>query len=325
MKAMVLNAVGEQPVLTEVELPKLEAGEVLVKLKAAALNHRDVYITQGLYPAIKTPSILGSDGVGELDGKRVVLLPGLKWGDRDDVQALDYEVLGMPHDGTFAEYIAIPEASVYPCPEHLTDAEAAAFPLAGLTGYRALMTRASAKTSDTVLVTGAGGGVATMVIQLAVALGCAVYVTSSSTEKIAFAKTLGAKGGVNYTDDDWIDQLKGMTEGLDVVVDGAGGEGFSKLSKLMKPGGRMAFYGGTRGTIPKLNPQVLFWRQVTIAGSTMGSPKEFEAMLTFVSKHKIRPVVDSVRPLEELPAALARMDAGEQRGKLVVTMEGLSS
>lgn len=323
MKAMVLNAVGEMPVLTEVEFPKVEEGEVLVKLKAAALNHRDVYITQGLYPAIQTPSILGSDGVGALDGERVVLLPGLKWGDREDVQANDYEVLGMPHDGTFAEYIAIPKESVYPCPAHLSDAEAAAFPLAGLTGYRALMTRASAKTSDTVLVTGAGGGVATMVIQLAVALGCKVYVSSSSAEKIAFAKTLGAIDGVNYTEEGWDKTLKTMTGGLDVVVDGAGGEGFSKLSKLMKPGGRMSFYGGTRGTIPKLNPQLLFWRQITISGSTMGSPKEFEAMLAFVSKHKIHPVVDSVRPLAELPAALARMDAGEQRGKLVLTMEGL--
>ncbi len=325
MKAMVLNAVGEKPVLTEVDLPQVKDGEVIVKLKAAALNHRDVYITQGLYPAIKTPTILGSDGVGELDGARVVLLPGLKWGDREDVQALDYEVLGMPHDGTFAEYIAIPKASVYPCPVHLSDAEAAAFPLAGLTGWRALMTRASAKTSDTVMVTGAGGGVATMVIQLAVALGCDVYVSSSSAEKIAFAKTLGTKGGVNYTEDNWIAELKEMTGGLDVVVDGAGGEGFSKLSKLMKPGGRMAFYGGTRGTIPKLNPQILFWRQITIAGSTMGSPSEFAAMLDFVSKHKIHPVVDSVRPLAELPAALDRMDAGQQRGKLVVTMEGLSA
>lgn len=323
MKAMVLKAVGEMPVLTEVELPKLQAGEVLVKLKAAALNHRDVYITQGLYPAIKTPCILGSDGVGEFEGERVVMLPGLKWGEREDVQAADYEVLGMPHDGTFAEYIAIPKTSVYSCPGHLTDAEAAAFPLAGLTGYRALMTRASAKTSDTVLVTGAGGGVATMVIQLAVALGCEVYVTSSSAEKIAFAKTLGAKDGVNYTEEGWEKELKAMTGGLDVVIDGAGGEGFSKLSKLMKPGGRMAFYGGTRGTIPKLNPQLLFWRQITIAGSTMGSPQEFEAMLAFVREHQIHPVVDSVRPLSELPAALSRMDAGEQRGKLVVTMNDL--
>lgn len=320
---MVLNAVGEKPVLTEVELPQLQDGEVLVKIKAAALNHRDVYITQGLYPAIKTPTILGSDGVGEIDGRRVVLLPGLKWGDREDVQANEYEVLGMPHDGTFAEYIAIPSENVFDCPAHLTDEEAAAFPLAGLTGYRALMTRASAKTSDTVLVTGAGGGVATMVIQLAVALGCDVYVSSSSEEKIVFAKTLGAKGGVNYTVEGWSKELKAMTGGLDVVVDGAGGEGFFLLSKLMNPGGRMAFYGGTRGTIPKLNPQILFWRQITIAGSTMGSPSEFAKMLDFVAEHKIHPVVDSVRPLAELPDALDRMDEGKQRGKLVVTMKGL--
>ena len=183
------------------------------------------------------------------------------------------------------------------------------------------MTRACAKTGDTVIVTGAGGGVALFAVQFAVAHGCRVFVTSSSDEKIAFAKTLGAEGGVRYTEPDWDKQLKSLTGGVDAVVDGAGGEGFARLSKLMKPGGRMAFYGGTAGKIPGLSPQVLFWRQVTIAGSTMGSPREFGAMLNFVTEHEIRPVVDSVRPLEELGDALDRMKGGKQRGKLVLKVK----
>ena len=325
MKAMVLNKVGELPVLTQVETPTPQLGEALVKLRAAALNHRDVYITQGLYPAIQTPCIMGSDGVGDLDGRRVILLPGIGWGDDEAVQANDYKVLGMPHAGTFAEYIAIPQENIYDCPTHLSDAEAAALPLAGLTGYRALFTRAFAKTGDTVLITGIGGGVASMVLQFAVAAGCKVYVSSSSDEKVAFAKTQGALGGVNYTNEHWIEELKALAGGLDVVVDSAGGEGFSLLTKLMNPGGRMSFYGGTRGTIPKLSPQLLFWRQLTIAGSTMGSPAEFAAMLDFVNTHQLHPVVDSVRPLAELPAAMKRLDEGEQRGKLVVSMPDFTS
>ena len=318
MRAMVMEELGRRPAMTTVPDPSPGDGEVLVRLRAAALNRRDLYITQGLYPGVRVPVVLGSDGVGDYDGRRVLIEPGIGWGDREDVQHADYEVLGMPRDGTFAEAVAVPRANVHDCPAHLTDAEAAALPLAGLTAFRALFTRASAKTGDAVLVTGAGGGVATFAIQFAAAAGCRVYVTSGSADKIAAAEALGAAGGVNYRDDDWPERLRALAGGLDCVVDGAGGPGFTALTKLMRPGGRMAFYGGTTGKIPALSPQLLFWRQLTLAGSTMGSPREFARMLAFVTRHELRPVVDSVHPLGELDAALDRMAAGAQRGKLVL-------
>ena len=300
--------------------PEPADGEVLVELRAAALNRRDLYITQGLYPGVRTPVILGSDGVGALDGKRVLLQPGLDWGNDEAAQSRAYTILGTPRDGTFAEAIAVPSVNVYACPDYLSDEEAAAMPLAGLTAYRALMNRGRARAGDTVLVTGAGGGVASFVIQFAVALGCRVLATSSSDDKLAFAKTLGAEAGVRYTDDDWVEQVKRVSGGIDVVVDGAGGEGFSQLITAMNPGGRMSFYGGTRGQFGAISPQALFWKQLTLAGSTMGSPTEFASMLSFAEAHQIKPVVDSVRPLAELNDAIDRMDAGAQRGKLVVTL-----
>ncbi len=318
MNAQVLQAPKQRPVLTKVETPLAAPGEVVIDVLAAGVNHRDLYITQGLYPAVKTPVVLGSDAVGMLEGRRVLVQPGLNWGDDESHQAEDYEVLGMPRNGTFAEQLAVPLDNVFDCPDYLSNEEAAALPLAGLTAYRALFTRAAAKAGDTVLVTGAGGGVATFAIQFAVAAGCAVYVTSSSEAKIAFAKTLGAQGGVRYTDEEWVAQLRKQTLGFDAVVDGAGGAGLAALVKLMNPSGRVAFYGGTTGNIPNLNPQLMFWRQLTLAGSTMGSPREFGKMLAFCSEHSIRPVVDSVRPLAELNAALDRMQAGAQQGKLVL-------
>lgn len=320
MLAQVIQGLKERPTLQEWPWPTVKAGEVIVQLRAAALNHRDLYITQGLYPGVRPPVVLGSDGVGMVDGRRVVIQPGLDWGGREDVQSEQYTILGNPRDGTFAEAVRLPMDSIYPCPGYLSDAEAAALPLAGLTAYRALLTRGAAKAGETVLVTGAGGGVASVAIQFATALGCQVMVTTSTSEKLAFAKTLGAQAGVNYQDSDWLDQLKVLSGGIDVVVDGAGGEGFGQLINLMNPGGRMVFYGGTRGKFPPISPQALFWKQLTLAGSTMGSPREFAAMLGFAETHQIKPTVDSVRPLSDLNDALDRMHIGEQRGKLVLSI-----
>ncbi len=320
MFAQVLLGLKERPVGREWTTPTPNEGELLVELRAAALNHRDLYITQGLYPGVRPPVVLGSDGVGVIGERRVLIQPGLGWGEREDAQSGAYTILGNPRDGTFAEAIAIPEENVFDCPAYLDDAEAAALPLAGLTAYRALFTRGAAKAGETVLITGAGGGVASVAIQFAVAHGCRVLVTSSTSEKLAFAKTLGAEAGVKYTDPDWIDQLRKLTDGIDVVIDSAGGEGFGQLIPLLAPGGRMVFYGGTRGKFPPISPQALFWKQLTLAGSTMGSPREFAAMLGFAERHQIRPTVDSIHPLAELNGALDRMHAGAQRGKLVLSI-----
>jgi zinc-binding alcohol dehydrogenase/oxidoreductase len=284
-------------------------------LNASALNHRDVWITKGMYPGIKEGAILGSDGVGELDGRSVIINPGLKWGENEAVQAADFEMLGMPMDGTFAEYVSIPNEYIYDKPAHLSIEEASALPLAGVTAYRVLMSRCQAIPADKVLVTGTGGGVALFTVQFAVALGCDVYVTSGSDEKIAKAVALGAKGGYNYKKEDW---YKHVVTDFDVIIDSAGGASFQHLIKICKPGARIGFYGASLGKYQNLNPQLLFWRQISILGSTMGSDQDFRAMLAFVAEYKIRPIVDSVFSLEEGSKAFERMEAGRQFGKIVL-------
>ena len=316
MKALIIDKIGNPVKLADVDRPVVKEGHSIVHLKASALNHRDVWITKGMYPGIKEGIILGSDGVGQTGGRNVIINPGLYWGGSQNVQADNFEVLGMPQNGTFAEYISIPDVYIYDQPDHLTVAEAAALPLAGLTAYRVLFSRCGAKAGDKVLVTGAGGGVAQFVIQFAVAMGCDVYVTSSSEEKIAKAVALGATAGYNYRKDKWYKEVG--TE-FDVIVDSAGGEAFQHLIKLCKPGARIGFYGASLGKFQNLNPQILFWRQVSILGSTMGSDQDFKDMLEFVNLHQVKPVVDKTYALEDGHLAFERMEAGDQFGKIVLT------
>ena len=316
MKALILDKVGSPVRFVDVDKPIESKGHSIVHLKASALNHRDVWITKGMYPGIKEGIVLGSDGVGETQGRNVIINPGLFWGTDQNVQSDRFEVLGMPRHGTFAEYISIPDAYIYDQPDHLTLEESAALPLAGLTAYRVLLSRCGAKPGDKVLVTGAGGGVAQFVLQFAIALGCEVYVTSGSEDKIAKAITLGAKAGYNYKDEKW---YKNVETEFDVIIDSAGGDGFQNLIKICKPGARIGFYGASLGKFQNLNPQILFWRQISILGSTMGSDQDFRAMLAFVSTHKIKPVIDKTYPLKDGNLAFERMNAGDQFGKIVLT------
>lgn len=316
MKALVLNALHQALDFQEVAAPA--PGQALVKLHASALNHRDLYITQGLYAGIQTPCILGSDGVGEHAGRRVVLYPALDWGDNARVQGKNFRVLGMPDPGTFAGQISLPIENIYPCPAHLSWEQAAALPLAGLTAWRALFTRCELCAGERVLISGVGGGVALLALQLAVAAGAEVWVTSGSNEKIEKAMALGARGGANYQTEDWAKQLKKDAGGFDVVIDSAAGEGFATLLGLCNPGARMGLYGGSLGKIQGLSPQLIFWKQVSIFGSTMGTREEFGAMLEFVERHAIVPVVDAVFPLEAGNQALTRLAEGRQFGKIVL-------
>jgi zinc-binding alcohol dehydrogenase/oxidoreductase len=319
MQALVLRAVGQPLEHTEVPAPQPAKGEVLVNLRAAALNHRDVYITKGQYAGIQLPCILGSDGAGEYRGRRVLIFPSLDWGDDPRAQGRQFRVLGMPDNGTFAEQICVPRAHIQPVPEHLTWEEAAALPLAGLTAWRTLMTRCQLKKGERVLITGIGGGVALTALQLAVAAGAEVFVTSGSDEKIERAVRMGAKGGANYRNEGWDKTLKNQSGGgFDVVVDSAGGDGFAAFAGLCHPGGRIGIYGGSLGRINGLSPQIVFWKQLSILGSTMGTVRDFHQMLAFVSRCAIRPVVDSVFPLSEGNAAMRRMDEGGQFGKVVL-------
>ncbi|MBK9336322.1 MAG: zinc-binding dehydrogenase [Lewinellaceae bacterium] len=320
MKALVLQNLQKPLVFQEVETPVPGAGSVLVRLQSAALNRRDWWITQGQYAKIQLPVILGSDGAGVCNGKAVVLYPALDWGDNPAAQGNKFRVLGLPENGTLAEYICVPRANIAPKPEHLTWEQAAALPLAGLTAYRTLFTRCALRPGERVLITGIGGGVALLAMQFALAAGAEVYVTSGSEEKIEKAVHLGATGGANYHTSDWDKALKNAVGGFDVVVDSAGGDGFALLPGLCKPGARIGIYGGSLGKINGLSPQILFWKQISILGSTMGTPEEFTQMLDFVSRHRIVPVVDSVFPLSDGNAALQRLAEGTQFGKVVLTI-----
>ncbi len=318
MKALVLE--GEKQVLQykEFDNPRPENGKVIVNVKAAALNHRDVYVTQGLYPGIVYPIILGSDGVGFYEGREVIINPSLNWGKNPNYQQKNYKILGLPDNGTFAEQVLVPKTQIYDKPAHLSFEQAAALPLAGLTAYRALFTKCQLQKGEKVLISGIGGGVALFACQFAIAAGATVYVTSGSEEKLAKAIKLGAKGGANYKSEDWQKELTNQAGGFDVIIDSAAGDGFSNFLKVANPGCRIAIYGGTRGKIQNLSPQILFWKQISIFGTTMGNDDDFKNMLDFVNQHQIIPVVDSVFDLKDGNAALDRMDKGLQFGKIVL-------
>ncbi len=317
--------------VTEVPDPQPAAGEVIVAVKAAALNHRDVWIKSGLYAGLKWPCLPGSDGAGHVValgegvesgwlGQEVIINPCFNWGDREDAQAPDFSILGLPRPGTLAEKVAVPVAQLERKPAHLTWQEAAALPLGGLTAYRAVFARAKLRAGERVLVSGIGGGVATLALQFAVAAGARAWVTSSSPDKIARATTLGAEGGFDYRDEQWATKAVKAVGTFDVVVDSAGGDGFVRLLDVASPGGRLVIYGATRGD-GVLPMRKVFWRQLAVLGTTMGSPADWTAMVRFVVEKRIRPVVGDVFPLERAPEAFARMERGEQFGKIVVTVD----
>src|SRR5918995_5095471 len=267
MKAVRLHELEgpDELVYEDVPEPEPGPGETIVRLRAAALNRRDLFATQGQYPGVTPdilPSIPGSDGSGEVvargegadgpgEGTEVVINPALYWGDDPRVPGKEYRILGIPDEGTFAEFIKVPSDHVFPKPSHLTHEEAAALPLAALTAYRALVTRGQIQEGDTVLVPGVGGGVATFVVQIAYALGARVLVTSGSDEKVEEAKGFGAEGGVNYNSEDWSRELKSMTGGVDLSVDHVGGDTFNALVSLARPGGRIVVFGATAGPTSK--------------------------------------------------------------------------
>ncbi len=322
MKALVLKELKTPLVYQEVESPIADQEKRIVHLKAAALNRRDWWITQGQYSKIQLPVILGSDGAGTDDeGNAVVLYPALEWGDNPAAQGKDFRILGLPDSGTFAEQISVPADNLAPMPPHLNWEQAAALPLAGLTAYRTLFTRCGLQPGERVLITGIGGGVALMAMQFAIAAGAEVFVTSGSDEKIEQAVLLGAAGGANYRQDSWDKDLKATVGGFDVVVDSAGGDGFALLPGLCNPGARIGVYGGSLGKINGLSPQILYWKQISILGSTMGTREEFAQMLEFVNRHQIVPVVDTAFLLSEGNDAMQRLGQSEQFGKIVLTID----
>lgn len=333
MKAIVLEETGNYNQLKwqEVPTPSAGHGEVVIKLKTAALNRRDLMVISGNYPGTKLPVILGSDGAGKVVetgnhvktfqvGDEVIINPGLGWGDNTNVKHENFTILGMPQDGTFAQYIKITEDNVVPKPDHLTWEEAAALPLSGLTAYRAMITKGNVQPNETVLIPGAGGGVASYMIQFAHAKGANVYVTSSKDEKIKRAIALGAEGGVNYTHNDWVTRLHEITGGIDLTVDSIGGENFKALIELGKIGSRIVNFGATRGPIPNLILPTMTLKEMSIIGSTMGSPKDFNQMVQLITDYNIRPIIEDIQPITSLPTALKSLEKGEGFGKIVMTI-----
>lgn len=329
MKAIILEELNQPLSIREAIMPELAPHEALIKVHAAAFNHRDLWIQKGQYAGIRFPIILGADGSGVVEkvgsavgqnwvGKEVIINPSMNWGNDPRVQAKDYVILGTPHNGTFAEYVKTDARLLFEKPSHLSFEQAAALPLAGLTGFRALMKRAAAKAGETVLITGIGGGVAMQCVQFAIAAGCQTYVTSGDDAKLELAKQMGAIGGVNYKTPDWDKELKKQSGGFDAIVDSSGGDTFAKLVDLAKPAGRIAMYGATLGPFNSGVPAKIFWKQLDILGSTMGNDEEFAEMVSFVNHHQIIPVVDSVFPMEQAQAAVEKMAKGQQLGKIVL-------
>ncbi len=334
MKAVRLNELGgpEKLHVEEIETPSPGPGEVLVKLERAAFNRRDVFITQGLYPGIELPRTLGSDGAGsiaalgegvrELDlGRPVVIDPELSWNDDPAAAVRHGNVLGMPTDGTFAEYVVVPATAIYPKPTALSDDEAAALPLAGLTAYRATFTRGHITKDDVVLITGVGSGVQTFVLLYAVHVGARTIVTSGSDAKLARAKELGADVTLNYkTDIDWHKAARKAADGKgpSLVVDSSGGETLARCLDITRTGGRVVVYGGTQGDA-KIRPFSIFWKHLDILGTSMGSPSDFKAMLALF-EDGLRPAVDRVYSMAEAAAAARRVLDGEQFGKVLLAL-----
>lgn len=336
MKAVRLNELGgpENLVYEDVPEPEPGPGEVVVRLRNAALNRRDVFVTQGMYPGAKPdalPVTLGSDGSGEVaargdgadgpaDGDEIIIHPSLYWGDDQRLPGKEYRILGLPEDGTYAQFVKVPAENVFPKPGHLSHEEAAAIPLAALTAYRALFTRGGLQSGETVLVPGIGGGVATFLVQMASAAGATVFVTSGSDEKIEKAKELGAEGGVNYNTENWSKELKGMAGGVDLSIDSIGGEVFDALVTLAKPGGRVVTFGATAGPVPKLVMPKIFLKQLDVLGTAMGSAKEFGEMLDFYEKHDLHPVINETFELSDATAAMNHMEEGSGIGKIVLNI-----
>ncbi len=335
MKAIRLHELEGPGGLRYEDVPDPEPGqdEIVVRLRNAALNRRDLFATQGMYPGVKPdilPAIPGADGSGEVvakgdsaegpdEGTEVVINPALYWGDNPRIPGKDYRILGLPDDGTFAQFVKVPADHVFPKPSHLSHEEAAAIPLAALTAYRALFTRGQLQEGETVFVPGIGGGVATFLVQMARAAGATVFVSSGSDEKIEKAKELGAEGGVNYNSEDWSKELKSMSGGVDLSVDSIGGEVFNDLLRLANPASRIVVIGATAGPAPKvMTILIALFKQLDILGTAMGNPDEFGSMLKFYEEHELRPVINETFSLEEAAAALEHIEEAKGIGKVVL-------
>lgn len=323
MRAVVQAEFGGPDVLVSADFPDPNAGPgwAVVQLRASALNWHDILVRQGRYGS-PLPHVPGADGAGidEETGAEVLVVPSLWWVDDESAPGPTWEILGDHRPGTYAEKVRVPRECVIPKPPHLSWVEAAALPLVGLTTYRALFTRGRLRPGESLLVLGAGGGVATMAVSLAASIGCQVVVTSSSTAKIDQARKLGAVGGVTYTDPDWpllAKELSPAGDGYHVVLDSVGT--WASSIAALRPGGRVVVLGTSRGEQATLNIRPFYFGQYDLLGTTMGSLRDFAGLLRLLDHHDVPPpVIDRVFPLDQAAAAHAYLESGTAFGKVVL-------
>jgi NADPH:quinone reductase-like Zn-dependent oxidoreductase len=340
MKAAAIYGFGDLDALrvADVDEPVAGPGQVLLRVLCAGLNHLDIWVRKGRAGAqLKMPHVLGSDAFGTVVavgegvsrprvGEQVVVYPGLNCGSCEfclrGEQSLcaTFGIIGLSGPGTFAEQAVVPACNCYPRPLHMSDEEAGSFSLVYVTAWRMLMTRSAVRPGESVLIHGIGGGVATAALQWAKRIGAEVYVTSSSDEKLTRARDLGADHTINYRTSDvleWIKRHKG-DRGVDVAVDAVGAATWPLDFTCVRKGGRVVLCGVTTGGQAETNLRTLYWNQLTVLGSTLGSAEDFRQMLDAVSVNKLRPAIDEVFPLDKARDAMAKMEAGGQFGKIVL-------
>ena len=341
MRALALDAVGGIGHLAVRDVPRPEIerpGDVRVRVHAAALNRLDLFVADGL-PGVSysLPHIVGSDGAGVVDavgsavsrvraGDRVMINPGLSCGrcpacaEGEESLCATFRVVGEHRPGTAAEYVVVPEENLAPVPGGMSWPEAAAFTLATLTAWRMLTTRARLCPGETVLIWGIGGGVAMAALQIVGHLGGRAIVTSGSDAKLEVARSRGAAAAINHTNADAVAEVRRLTEGrgADVVLDSIGEARWQDSLRALRRGGRLVICGATTGPMIALDLRRLFWHQWSILGSTLGSRREFSEIVALAHEGRLWPVVDRSVPLEDGPAAFARLERGEQTGKLVI-------
>ncbi|MCW2689640.1 MAG: Zn-dependent oxidoreductase, NADPH:quinone reductase [Mycobacterium sp.] len=324
MHAVIMNEFGPAAVLRpgEFRSPPARPGWVTVALRASALNWHDVLVRQGRYGS-PLPHIIGADGAGVRTdtGEHVVVLPSLNWGGSDKAPSSEWEILGDHTPGTYAELVSVPADSLAAKPPGLSWAEAAALPLVGVTTYRALFVRGRLRSGESMLVVGAGGGIATMAIALAVAAGVGITVTSSSADTIERAVSAGASGGVLHSDTDWTEQARAMspnTAGFDLVLDPVGR--WNESVRTLRPGGRLVVLGANAAQTAPMDVRSFYFGQFDLLGTTMGSSRDFAALLNMIDRCSVRaPVIDREFPLDRAADAHEHLEGGRTFGKCVLT------
>jgi NADPH:quinone reductase-like Zn-dependent oxidoreductase len=322
--AVVLDRFGgpEALHLQAVTPPARRAGWTRVHVRAAALNWHDVLVRRGFYRS-PLPHIIGADGAGVTDdGDEVVVLPSLFWGSREASPSDRWEILGDTRAGTYAEIVSVPDDCVAPRPSGFSWNESAALTLVGVTAFRALITRARLARGESVLILGAGGGLALMATAIARAAGATPYVTSSSAEKLERARRSGAEDGVLYTVVDWPRSARSMSpggEGFDVVLDSVGT--WSDALTTLRPGGRLVVLGASRAERSTIEARPFYFGQYSLLGTTMGSPADLRGLLRLVEERTLAPpVIDSTFPLADAAAAHRRLESGDAFGKITLSI-----